>query len=158
MDGLREPFVRLFRGVAATVDEMCQMQGYLHGVELYPDRWQRADLSPWVPDVEVYWQQEDLMVRVELPGVEKEDVDLMLCDEELIVSGLQKVEQEHSKGHWHVSLDCCYFPFKRVVGLPRNFDESELNASLYVGVLELCFRGGAAADGVRSLPVEGPEG
>lgn len=157
MDNLRDPFVRLVRGLAATVDEVCQMQGYLHGVELGPGRWQRADLSPWVPDVEVYARQEDLIVRVELPGVEEEDVDLMLCDEQLIVSGLRKVEQEYSRDHRYVSLECCYSPFRRVVGLPRNVDESELSAYFYAGVLELCFRGGTGTGGVRPLPVEGPE-
>ena len=60
----------------------------------------------WTPQVDVYETDNDLVFSVELPGVEKDQVDISVDGGRLIISGERKfTEQEnrqyHQVGHWY---------------------------------------------------------
>lgn len=75
-------------------------------------------------------------VRLEVPGMEKDDFDIEVEDNQLVVRGEKHVERTEKKGHYHIK-ECAYGSFQRVIPLPVQVDSSGANASYLNGVLVL---------------------
>ena len=61
---------------------------------------------------EVFEDDRRLIVRLELPGMDKQDFDLEVLDDHLRVSGEKRFERESSEGRWRV-MQCAYGAFRR---------------------------------------------
>ena len=67
---------------------------------------------------EVFEDDKRLVVRLEVPGMVKDDFDLqVVLEDALVVRGEKRFEGESSEGRWRV-LQCAYGSFRRVVPLP----------------------------------------
>lgn len=96
-----------------------------------------ARSSGWgVLACEVFDDDDRVVVRVEAPGMEKEDFDLQVIDDYLIVRGEKKMERERSEGGYHIS-ECAYGSFERAVPLPDEVDTTKASASYRRGVLKI---------------------
>ena len=65
---------------------------------------------------DVFEDDRRLVVRLELPGMDKQDIQVEVLDEALVVSGQKRFERESSDGRWRV-MQCAYGSFRRVVPL-----------------------------------------
>jgi len=92
----------------------------------------------FVMPIEVFETPTDLVVRVELPGVKKEDVDITIRDNYLVIKAEKKEEQEENKEHVHV-VERVYGKFERVIPLPTDVDPDKAKATFKDGVLEIRF-------------------
>ncbi|NPB04802.1 MAG: Hsp20/alpha crystallin family protein [Aquificae bacterium] len=92
----------------------------------------------FVMPVEVYETPKELVVKVELPGVKKEDVDVTVRDNYLIIKAEKKEETEEEKEHVHL-VERVYGKFERVIPLPADIDTESAKASFKNGVLEIRF-------------------
>jgi len=92
----------------------------------------------FVMPIEVFETPTDLVVRVELPGVKKEDVDITIRDNYLVIRAEKKEEQEENKEHVHV-VERVYGKFERVIPLPTDVDPDKAKATFKDGVLEIRF-------------------
>jgi len=103
---------------------------------------------------EVFEDDTRLVVRLELPGMDKNDINLEVEGDSLIVSGEKRFERESTEGRWH-TLQCAYGSFRRVIPLPVPVKTEEARASYRNGVLrvELPKREPGRRSG-RSIPVE----
>jgi len=90
----------------------------------------------FVMPVEVYETPQEVVVRVELPGVSKENVDVTVRDNYLVVKAEKKEEIEEDREHLHVS-ERIYGKFERVVPLPADVDPEGAKATFQNGVLEI---------------------
>ena len=90
----------------------------------------------WVPDVEVAEREGKLFVRVDLPGVKKEEVTVSTADECLTIQGERKHEAETKEGEWF-QTERTYGTFVRVIPLPEGVKTSEIVANFQNGVLEV---------------------
>jgi len=88
--------------------------------------------------LEVYETPTELVVKVELPGVKKEDVDITIRDNYLVIRAEKKEEKEEEKQHVHV-VERVYGTFERVIPLPADVDTDNAKASFKDGVLEIRF-------------------
>jgi HSP20 family protein len=85
---------------------------------------------------EVFDDDDRVVVRVEAPGMTKDDLRLEVQDDFLIVSGEKHMARERSEGRWHVN-ECAYGAFQRVVPLPDTVDTSKAEAEYKQGVLRV---------------------
>lgn len=85
---------------------------------------------------EVFDDDDRVVVRVEAPGMSKDDIQLEVQDDFLIVSGEKHLARERTEGRWHVN-ECAYGAFQRVVPLPDTVDTSKADASYKRGVLRV---------------------
>lgn len=93
--------------------------------------------SGWgVLAAEVFDDDDQVVVRLEVPGMEKNDFDLQVLDNHLVVRGEKGIERERTEGRYHVS-ECAYGHFKRVIPLPDEVEISKARATYEKGALRV---------------------
>lgn len=103
---------------------------------------------------EVFEDDTRVVVRLEVPGMDKADLDIQVEGDSLVVSGEKRFERESTEGRWH-TLQCAYGSFRRVIPLPVPVKSEEARASYRNGVLRVelpKLEPGRRAP--RSIPVE----
>jgi len=97
----------------------------------------------WVPALEVVEKDRRLVARLDLPGVKKEEVTVMVTDEGLRIEGERTHKEEEKKNEWY-RTECTYGKFVRTVPIPEGAKTADIKATLENGVLQV----------VVPLPVE----
>lgn len=88
------------------------------------------------PAIEVAEDGDDLVVRVELPGVKREDANVWLTDDRLTVRAERRQETRvEEDGYFHTERQ--YGSFQRVVPLPTTVDADKAEARFENGLLEI---------------------
>ena len=85
---------------------------------------------------EVEEQDKDVVVRLEVPGMESDDFDIAVIDDHLIVRGEKRVQREQQRGRYYV-MECAYGSFERALPLPAPVEESKARANYRRGVLTI---------------------
>lgn len=123
------------------MSEMSRMREYAEGGAQEAQR--RTHATAWVPTTDIFAEGDDLVIRCELAGVEREDIDIELIGDTLTISGERRSElseevhfytRERSFGH-----------FRRSMNLPEVIDDDVVSASFKDGMLQVTVRGAAAA-------------
>ncbi|HEB63644.1 MAG TPA: Hsp20/alpha crystallin family protein [Gammaproteobacteria bacterium] len=89
-----------------------------------------------IPKVDVVEQDETVVVRAELPGVDKDHLDISLTEESVTISATTKQESEEEKGDYH-RREISQGSFSRTVALPAMVQGEQAKASFKDGILEL---------------------
>jgi len=109
----------------------------------------------WMPPLEMAERDQTLVIRLDLPGLTKEGVNVALSDEGLVIDGERAHEAESRKNDWFTT-ERTYGRFYRVVSLPEGVDHREVKATFRNGVLEITVPiPAAAARAPFKVPVEG---
>lgn len=90
-----------------------------------------------IPAVDVSEDDEHFVVRAELPGVKKEDIDVTLEGGVLTITAEHKAEQEKKEGERYIRQERRYGKYMRSLRLGAEIDESKIKATYKDGVLEL---------------------
>jgi HSP20 family protein len=90
----------------------------------------------WSPGIDVFEKDNELVTKVDLPGMKKEDVKVEVMDGHLAVSGERKSETEETKDSVY-RCERDYGSFYRVVPLPVGVKIEDIKASFSDGVLEV---------------------
>jgi HSP20 family protein len=85
---------------------------------------------------EVEETDREIVVRVEVPGMEKEDCRITIEGNVLHLSGEKRFERETRDSTYHV-MERAYGAFQRTIPLPRNVDADKTEASYKNGVLSI---------------------
>ena len=99
----------------------------------------------WYPNVDVSEGKRDIIVKAEIPGVDKEGIDISLDGRLLTIRGEKKHEQEESNEHYH-RVESSFGIFKRVIELPADIEKNEVDAKYKNGVLKIRLRKAKSAD------------
>jgi HSP20 family protein len=94
----------------------------------------RARPATFAPAVDVHEDQESLVMRAELPGVKREDIDIQVDANVLTISGERKLEANDESRRYH-RVERHYGSFARQWQLPTNVDATRIDAALVDGVL-----------------------
>jgi len=90
----------------------------------------------WSPRVEAFQQGDRFIVRAELPGLKKEDVQVEITDAALTITGERREEQqEEREGYFHTERE--YGQFHRSIPLPDGVIAESAQATFKNGVLEI---------------------
>jgi HSP20 family protein len=95
-----------------------------------------GELTRWSPAIEVFQRENNLVVRAELPGLNKEDVKVEMTDDGLILHGERKQESEEKREGFYRS-ERSYGQFYRLIPLPDDIDPDNVRAEFKNGVLEI---------------------
>jgi len=90
----------------------------------------------WTPALEVFEKEDKFVVKVELPGMKEEDIDVSAKDGTLTIKGERKSESEVNEEDYY----CCersYGNFFRSIALPSTADAKKIEANYEDGVLEV---------------------
>jgi HSP20 family protein len=90
----------------------------------------------FAPALDVYETDSEVVVKAELPGVKKEDVEVLIRDHNLIIKGEKKEEKEEKTETYH-RVERVYGKFERVVALPAEVKLEGVKAEFKDGVLEI---------------------
>jgi HSP20 family protein len=125
-------------------DEMDRMfdtmfhRGWLRPVrEMWP-RWDRFDetFDLGTPRVDVIDRDDEILVRAEVPGVDKKDLKVDLTGQHLRIQGERLREEKKEAGEF-VRSEIARGAFSRTVRLPEDFDLGKAKADFKDGILEV---------------------
>ncbi len=115
----------------------------------FPRRWLRSLQTEWpswpelggvfegkIPKVDVIDRDSEVVVRAELPGVKKEDLDISVTDSSVSINGSTSHEEKEEKGDYYRS-EISRGSFSRVLSLPSDVDSDQCKATFKDGILEL---------------------
>ena len=95
-----------------------------------------ARVRRWVPPMDLVETGDDLVLRADLPGLTRDDVELEVKDGVLTVSGERKAEhEEKSEGYYRVER--AFGRFSRSLTIPDGVDADAITAEFADGVLEV---------------------
>jgi len=93
----------------------------------------------WAPQIELFERDGNLVVRADLPGLEKKDLCVDVSDDTLTIAGERRSEQEEKReGYFHSERS--YGSFQRRIRLPQGVDASTVDAVFDNGVLEVSMK------------------
>ena len=116
----------------------------------------------WLPCADVYETEADLVVRVEVAGIEKESLNVALSSDRriLTIRGTRSEQfiDERRKIRYH-QLEVYFGPFERDVLLPSDLsvDADQVSATYREGFLVVTLPKVARTQVSRSIPIEGEE-
>ena len=92
--------------------------------------------SRWVPSVDVVEKQDSYILKADLPGVDRKDIDIHFEDGELTLKG-ERVESGESEHDGYKRLERSYGLFQRTFRMPDSIDADNITAKNESGVLEI---------------------
>ena len=91
------------------------------------------------PEIEVREENDHFLVRADLPGIKKEELDIAVTGNTLTIKGERKTETE-KKGKSYYYSERSHGAFSRTIQLPCEIDSDKVRASYRDGVLELALQ------------------
>jgi len=106
------------------------------GKSITGDAGEGFDSATWTPVVDISENSENFVIKADIPGVKKEDINIDINDKTLSIKGVRKLEKEESKDDY-IRIERSYGEFSRSFSLPQNIDTKNIKASYKDGILEL---------------------
>jgi HSP20 family protein len=117
LSSLRDEIERLFEAPLTALTEFSQPFG-----------------GGWIPAVDLYQDKDNFVVKMELPGMEKDQIDISFHNGMLSISGERKTETKDDKAETYRS-ERFFGRFQRSITLPTLVDGDKVNASYKDGIL-----------------------
>ncbi len=127
----------------------------LFGREFFPFNREFEHVA-WSPEIEVRQNNEDFIVRADLPGMKRQDVKVELGDAFLTISGDRKEEKEEKREGYY-RTERSYGSFYRQVPLPEGAKTDTATANFKDGVLEISLQAPASKPQLRRLEIKPAE-
>jgi HSP20 family protein len=96
----------------------------------------QVQFGEWFPTLDVSETKNDLVVKVELPGMDQKDIDVSLSDGHLTIKGEKKQEKEEKEENYHF-IERSYGTFTRSVQLPKEVKRDKISATYKNGILKV---------------------
>jgi len=92
----------------------------------------------WRPNVDIREMDNNIVIHAELPGLNRNDINIELKDNTLTISGEKKYEKKEENEKFH-RMERSYGKFSRSFAVPLELKEDQIKACFNNGVLEVCF-------------------
>ena len=125
----RDPFAGVAR-LKAEIDRLWNDPG------LFGSFPRILEFSAWSPRADVFEQNGSLVVKAELPGVPKEQIEVTVDGGNLVIRGERRAEEEVKEEDFY-RLERNVGSFYRRLPLPEGVKEEDISASFADGVLEV---------------------
>jgi HSP20 family protein len=90
----------------------------------------------WSPPVDIFEDYERVVFRVDLPGVQREDVEVNVDDGNLVLRGERKMNPDIRRENIQL-LERSFGPFRRLFRLPPGVDTEKVHAEIRDGILTI---------------------
>jgi len=88
------------------------------------------------PSVDIYEEKGDVVVKAEIPGIKKEDLDVTVTEDTITIAGEKKKEEEVKKADYY-RWECSYGSFNRTFTLPAEVQTDKAKTKFKDGILEI---------------------
>jgi HSP20 family protein len=123
-----------WRDLAGMQDRMNRLFGELYGRRSDEDIFSRGE---WMPPVDIYQSGKDeLVLKIEVPGLKKEEIDLRVENNMLTIRGERRRESDVKDEQYH-RVERSYGGFSRSFTLPNTVDTDKVKADYRDGVLTI---------------------
>ena len=109
------------------------------------------------PNVDVFETEDEVVIKMELPGVSREDFSVELEGNVLYVRGC-RLDHDRAKAERYHQMEISYGPFEKVIYLPESISPEDVSALLKDGLLIISVNKKAVAPQPRSLTIEIEQG
>jgi len=92
--------------------------------------------SSFAPAVDVYEDEHNVTLKIEVPGIDEKDIDVRIEDNTLTVHGERKIEKEEKEENYR-RVERQYGSFTRTFALPNTVDSEKVSANYDKGVLKI---------------------
>lgn len=126
------------------IDEMERLfnefwsRGWLQPFNLERPRW--SEITPpfegRTPRIDIIERDKDIIVKAELPGVKKEDIDVSVTDTTVSIKGTTRAESRDEKENYY-RREISTGSYTRTMNLPCDIDGSKAKSTFSNGLLEL---------------------
>lgn len=90
----------------------------------------------WSPAIDIYDSKDSLLVKADLPGLTKDEIEISVRDNNLIIKGEKKKDTEIKEDNYY-KTERFYGSFFRTLQLPMDVDANKVDAKYQDGVLSL---------------------
>lgn len=118
--------------------ELARLENEINRIfkELVPEEKLESTMTAWAPRVDIYEKDNNLVIEAEIPGARKEDIEVKVKDNSVVIRGEVKREEEKKEENYYRS-ERFYGRFERVLPLPTDVKVEEAKASFENGILKL---------------------
>ncbi len=124
---------RPFRDILSVQDEMNRLFEDFFGHRPARVEWTEG---VWTPSVDVSEDKDSVIIKAEMPGMNKDDVKISIQDNLLTLKGEKKQEKEEKDKNYH-RIERSYGSFCRSFQLPTSVKTDTIEASYKNGVLSI---------------------
>jgi HSP20 family protein len=108
---------------------------------LHPFQWSSlskaaAPFEGRMPNVDLIDRENEFVIKAELPGVDKKDLDISVTQNSVTIKGSTRHEEKEEKGDYH-RCEISRGSYARSMSLPSDVDEEHTKATFKDGILEL---------------------
>jgi HSP20 family protein len=121
-----------------TTDQQAAQPNQAAAAPVAEDEWDDEDAVPGQLAVDVYETREQLIVKARTAGVNKNDLDVSISDNQLTIRGTLSSGTEEGVENYFLQ-ECYWGEFSRSIALPVPVKEDEIEAVLKDGVLTISF-------------------
>ena len=105
--------------------------------ESYPEgREEALTTATFAPPVDVYEDEHNVTLKIEVPGIDEKDIDVRIENNTLTVHGERKFEKEEKEENYR-RVERQYGSFTRTFTLPNTVDPENVSANYDKGVLKI---------------------
>jgi HSP20 family protein len=107
---------------------------------LFGHRWlprvRTMEMEEVSPSMDIFEEDGNVVVKAELPGMKKEDIEVTVTDHTMRISGEKKREEKVEKKDYYWE-ECSYGSFSRSIQLPSEVQTEKVEAKFKDGILEV---------------------
>jgi HSP20 family protein len=97
--------------------------------------WPKSE-GPEIPSIDLYEREGDIVIRVELPGARREDIDITIAKDSLVIKGDIKRDEDVKEENYYIS-ERTFGNFSRTIALPVEVESEKAQATMKDGLLEI---------------------
>lgn len=96
--------------------------------------------TPWItgditePYVDIIENEEEFKIRADVPGIQPEDLDIIMSDSAVVINGI-RCEESKEKDEEYIRRECHCGAFSRTIALPKEADTEKTSATFDKNVL-----------------------
>jgi HSP20 family protein len=101
-----------------------------------PDGQETLTTTAFAPPVDVYEEEHNITLKIEVPGIDEKDIDIRIENNTLTVHGERKFEKEEKEENFR-RVESQYGSFTRTFSLPNTVDQESVQADYDKGILKI---------------------
>jgi HSP20 family protein len=150
MEGEEMPLIRWdpFREMSALQERMNRLLADFRARTPFGE--EEISQGAWIPAVDIYETPESIVLKAELPGISREDINVEVKDGMLTLKGEKRLEREVQEENYH-RVERSYGAFQRAFTLPNTIQQEKVKARFKDGILEITL---AKAEGAKPKQIK----
>lgn len=116
-----------------------KMEQFLSHISRSGGAGSRFSACLWEPPIDVYEMEDELVVLCELPGIDRDRIELIAEGQTLTIRGERRRATAGAERRYH-RMEVCFGGFERVIDLPAEVDAASARAAYRDGFLHVAFR------------------